>query len=243
MADNTSICVPIDWVDACGGDHIAAIVLVQLNAWHHAPDTVRRAVRADGAWAVPTEADWYAATRLEESAVRRGLSALCHRGLALQGRWKLDGESVRHVRLANPADPATSILPAEQTTLLDNHPATKPRTAEDDARFAEAERLCNLFADLIEANGVKRPNVTTTWVSDMEKIIRIDGREPAKIERAIRWVQQDSFWASNVMCPAKLRERYSTLQLRAKNERGRGATHRPAAQADLAASYGRVKAS
>lgn len=86
-----------------------------------------------------------------------------------------------------------------------------------------AGRLCHLLADLIEANGSKRPKVTRTWLRDMDRLMRLDGRTPEQVESAIRWCQQDEFWRSNVMSPSKLRTRYDQMRLQAARDIGRGA--------------------
>lgn len=82
----------------------------------------------------------------------------------------------------------------------------------------EVKNACNLFADLIEQNGSKRPTVTDKWLQDMERLNRIDGRTWEQITAAIIWVQNDSFWRSNVMSPDKLRKQYDQLRLKAQSQ-------------------------
>lgn len=84
----------------------------------------------------------------------------------------------------------------------------------------ENHQACNLLADLIEANGIKRPTVTNNWLQEMERLNRIDGYSYEQIERTIRWVQQDSFWRSNVLSPAKLRKQFGQLQLKSNSTSG-----------------------
>ena len=81
---------------------------------------------------------------------------------------------------------------------------------------AENHRACNLLADLIEANGSKRPTVSHSWLSDMERLNRIDERSWEQITRAIEWCQADDFWRGNIMSPAKLRKQYDQLRLAAQ---------------------------
>ena len=80
----------------------------------------------------------------------------------------------------------------------------------------ENHQACNLLADLIEANGSKRPAVTDKWLSDMERLNRIDQRSWEQITRAIEWCQADDFWRGNIMSPAKLRKQYDQLRLAAQ---------------------------
>lgn len=77
-------------------------------------------------------------------------------------------------------------------------------------------RLANLLADLIIANGSKKPTVTDKWYSDIEKLHRIDGRTYEQIEAAIRWCQNDSFWVGNIQSPKKLRAQYDQMRLQAQ---------------------------
>jgi hypothetical protein len=95
----------------------------------------------------------------------------------------------------------------------------------------DAKRLCNLLADLMVANGCKRPTIGQRWLVEMDRLMRIDGRTPEQVERAIRWAQADPFWAANILSPAALRRQYERLRLQAKREReyerGRQRSGRP----------------
>ena len=80
----------------------------------------------------------------------------------------------------------------------------------------ENHQACNLLADLIEANGSRRPTVTDKWLSDMERLHRLDERSWEQITKAIEWCQADDFWRGNIMSPAKLRKQYDQLRLAAQ---------------------------
>lgn len=82
----------------------------------------------------------------------------------------------------------------------------------------DVEGLCQLLADLIEANGVKRPSITETWRREMRLLIDRDGYAPEVVERVIRFVQADDFERPNVLGVPKLRKRFAALKL--KTERG-----------------------
>lgn len=90
---------------------------------------------------------------------------------------------------------------------------------EEAQRWSEAQRLCELLADLIEENGNKKPTVTKEWVQAMEKTIRIDQRTPTQLENAIRWVQQHDFWSQNILSPTKLRAQYDRIRMQAVSEK------------------------
>lgn len=84
----------------------------------------------------------------------------------------------------------------------------------------EHRRLCDLLADLIEANGSKRPTITKAWLDAVRLMITRDGREADKIERCIRWCQDDEFWRANVLSMPTLRKQYDKLRLAAQRSQG-----------------------
>jgi hypothetical protein len=116
----------------------------------------------------------------------------------------------------------TSVEPTSDNLTLLEEPYKNKRKEERTTRTYgdEVISLCNLLADLIEANGIKRPTVTDNWHQDMERLNRLDGYSFEQIERTIRWVQQDSFWRSNVLSPAKLRKQFGALQLKSNSTSG-----------------------
>ncbi len=79
--------------------------------------------------------------------------------------------------------------------------------------------LCNLLADLMVSNGVKRPTISGKWVGDIDKLIRIDEKTVEQVEAAIRWSQGDSFWSSNIHSPAALRKQYEKMRLQAQRNK------------------------
>ena len=81
---------------------------------------------------------------------------------------------------------------------------------------AEVQAACELLADLIESNGSRRPAINERWLSDMERLNRIDERSWDQIHKAIEWCQADDFWRANIMSPGKLRKQYDQLRLAAQ---------------------------
>jgi hypothetical protein len=79
--------------------------------------------------------------------------------------------------------------------------------------------LCNLLADLMVGNGVKRPTISGKWIGDIDKLIRIDEKTVEQVEAAIRWSQADSFWSSNIHSPAALRKQYEKMRLQAQRNK------------------------
>jgi hypothetical protein len=97
--------------------------------------------------------------------------------------------------------------------------APLPAIVEESEHLPAARALCALFAELLEARGevgARRKATSRSWVVAMEAMLRIDGREPAKVEWAIRWLDagQDSvavWWRPNIRSPEKLRLQYVRL--------------------------------
>lgn len=102
------------------------------------------------------------------------------------------------------------------TTVNNTSTSRKQVYNEDDIHFQLANRL---YSRILENNpNVKKPNLQT-WANDMRLMMERDDRTEEQIIYLIDWVQNDSFWMSNIMSPRKLRERFDQLVLRIKGER------------------------
>lgn len=76
-------------------------------------------------------------------------------------------------------------------------------------------RLARLLFDLIRQRkpDYKEPDLQT-WAKDINRMIRLDKREPAQIEKVIRWCQDDSFWQANILSTEKLRKQFDQLEIK-----------------------------
>ncbi|WP_405699136.1 hypothetical protein OG209_05425 [Streptomyces sp. NBC_01383] len=83
----------------------------------------------------------------------------------------------------------------------------------------DVEQACVLLADLMEANGCRRPTVSKEWRDAARLLLDKDGVPLDDVLGAIRWSQADDFWRSNILSLPKLRKQYDTLRLQA--QRGR----------------------
>lgn len=81
----------------------------------------------------------------------------------------------------------------------------------------DVEGLCQRLADLIEANGSKRPTITKSWKDAARLMLDRDNRPIEEIERVMCWSQQDEFWKANIMSMPKLRGQFDKLRLRAQS--------------------------
>lgn len=82
----------------------------------------------------------------------------------------------------------------------------------------EVDELCSLLADLVEANGSKRPAITKAWRTEARRMLDLDGRDPAKAAGLIRWCQADTFWRANVLSMPTFRAQYDKIRLKAMAE-------------------------
>ncbi len=90
----------------------------------------------------------------------------------------------------------------------------KLKTSLSDFSIQTATRL----RDLITSRNpkFKQPNLTA-WAKHIDLMQRLDGREEADILSVIEWCQADSFWCSNILSTAKLREKFDQLYTKMRN--------------------------
>ncbi|NBM12325.1 replication protein 15, partial [Proteus sp. G2670] len=68
---------------------------------------------------------------------------------------------------------------------------------------------------LIVSPSTKEPN-WSTWANDIRLMRQLDGHAHQDICRMFKWANRDSFWCSNVLSPAKLREKWETLTIQSQ---------------------------
>lgn len=68
---------------------------------------------------------------------------------------------------------------------------------------------------LIVSPSTKEPN-WSTWANDVRLMRQLDGHTHQDICRMFKWANRDSFWCSNVLSPAKLREKWDTLAIQSQ---------------------------
>ncbi|MBQ0364965.1 replication protein [Providencia rettgeri] len=68
---------------------------------------------------------------------------------------------------------------------------------------------------LIVSPTTKEPN-WSTWANDVRLMRQLDGHTHQDICKMFKWANMDSFWYSNVLSPAKLREKWATLVIQSQ---------------------------
>lgn len=92
-------------------------------------------------------------------------------------------------------------------------------------------RLAEFFVGLLDVREYPwskkgKPNLQN-WAIELDKIIRLDGREPEKIKELLEWVQQDEFWQNNVLSPRKLRKQWGQLEMKMRQDKTKRAKAKP----------------
>ncbi len=80
-------------------------------------------------------------------------------------------------------------------------------------------RLANLLLDEIlkRKPTFKKPDIQK-WSIHVERMVRIDKRDPKNIAKVIRWCQNDDFWQNNILSTDKLRKQLDQLELKMNKE-------------------------
>ena len=75
-------------------------------------------------------------------------------------------------------------------------------------------RLAELLLDrIVEGKPDFRRPELGPWAGEIDRMIRLDGRSPERIEAVIRWCARDPFWSKNILSAAKLRKHFDRLEL------------------------------
>lgn len=192
-----------------GATDDAAAELVESGLWDF----------EDGSWWFHDWAEYQPSAsatkekRAELSAQRRVAGS---KGAAK--RWQKDGNSDGNL-------PSVSHEGVDSKPIAPTRPDPNPSTStEVDVFMADAMFLCTLLADLIEANGSKRPTITKAWHNAARLLITADRRHIEKAADLIRWCQADPFWRANILSMPKFREKYDQLRLQSEKQPSTGRT-------------------
>jgi hypothetical protein len=113
----------------------------------------------------------------------------------------------------DPADPAP-----EQSLTVQNSPSS--------SKDPEVVRLSHLLADLIRQRDPKaklNPD-SDRWLNETRLLIKDRDGDTKEVEDVLRWAQADDFWRANILSPAKLREKFTQLEIK-RNQPANGRGH------------------
>lgn len=109
------------------------------------------------------------------------------------------------------------------------NPAPKPKAGGTPEDEALARRMFDAIK--VVAPSAKEPN-WNGWANAIRLMREQDARTHADIEAMFTWANRDSFWRSNILSPATLRDKWTQLEAK------RGVKAAPAAPADLKKGVG-----
>lgn len=120
---------------------------------------------------------------------------------------------VNYDKYQNPDSKKDSKQNSKQYTNNNGNNGNKKATTfpPDSIEFGLAQKCFDII--LSRKPDYKKPNLQS-WAKEVDKMIRLDGRSPARIEALFRWCQQDDFEQSNVLSTSKLRQRFDALEMK-----------------------------
>ena len=83
--------------------------------------------------------------------------------------------------------------------------------SQNSTEFRLAELLLTKILD--RNPNFKKPDLQK-WAVHIDRMIRLDKREPPEIAKVIEWCQQDDFWQDNILSTQKLRKQYDQLVMK-----------------------------
>jgi hypothetical protein len=95
-----------------------------------------------------------------------------------------------------------------------------------------------LFGRILANNPGHKPPSFEAWADDVRLMRERDSRSHREICELFGWAQDDEFWKANVLCPAKLREKWDQLTIK-RGTPQKGTKHGNFAAQDYRAGVGK----
>lgn len=103
---------------------------------------------------------------------------------------------------------------ADVNTNIKNS-SSKYKFSDEDKYFAEY-----MVNQIKEINpNLKTPNINS-WANEIRLMQERDNRDPFEIKRVFDWANNDSFWRTNILSPAKLRKQFDQLVIKSGANNG-----------------------
>jgi hypothetical protein len=109
-------------------------------------------------------------------------------------------------------------------TEITTETTTKKKTSCQKFSTSDLENAKLLFELMLQNNpSAKEPNLDK-WANDFRLMRERDNRTDEAIKYLINWTQNDDFWRTNILSPAKLRKQFDALVVKIKNEKEKNQT-------------------
>lgn len=104
----------------------------------------------------------------------------------------------------------------ENKDILDIYKEEVPKHVSVEAEGLANELRHGILANYPNNATAKKDSCISRWAVDIDKMIRLDGRKPEQIRKAIIWAMNDDFWQCNIWSGKALRKHYDRLEANAK---------------------------
>ena len=126
-------------------------------------------------------------------------------------RAKAEQKRTEREQNANKTEPDTEAYTDTDTEISNN--------LKDVARERhDVQILCETLADLIVANGSKKPTIGKSWLDAARLLLDSDERDLQDALSLLKWSQQHDFWKSNILSMPTFRKQYDKLRLQRAGE-------------------------
>lgn len=165
----------------------------------------------------------YISKRLRKERKKQKETA-AKRSQAAAKRWSKDAMQMHCKRNANALQKECSSSSTSSSTSVNKN--TKVFFVEDSEPYKLAAYLRARILENLPTAKVPQPTSHSMqrWSEDVDKMIRLDNREPQDIQHVIEFAATDSFWKANILSAKKLRDKYDQLYL--KMNQGNGLSER-----------------
>ena len=103
-------------------------------------------------------------------------------------------------------DPADGgLLPPADGGLLPPALQVEEEVEEKGKEEEQVTEICNFACPLFPIE-IRPKKPDKLWIDTIEKLIRIDGKQPEEIKAVIKWARSNDFWSKNFLSLAKLRK-------------------------------------
>ena len=153
-------------------------------------------------------------TSLDRKTILKSLKLLNDKNWL--SRTKVEGSSNQYF-LALGGSPLTALgegeISSKAVPNLGHKPKTKPKKnlRWENGDLETAESIYNLLLALNPKH--KKPSMET-WANTIRLMRESDGHTHNDIMNLFRFANSDSFWKSNILSPAKLREKWDVLTIK-----------------------------
>jgi len=111
-------------------------------------------------------------------------------------------------------EPKTNEERPDDERITPNKKEKKEKKEKKYPADSDESRLAQLLLEVIvERKPDFRRPTPARWAVEIDRMLRLDGRTPARIEAVIRWCQTDEFWQNNILSTFALRKHFDRLEL------------------------------